>query len=413
VVSGGQGGEIDKRCRSGFNVTMMRMESNRRRRAETQPRVRGWRRSNWFALVIVAALAMLGVQCEPGGKPDIVVQNISNNEHASEYPCVVCDGVGHVVLAWTDDDGGDEVIMYVEKDEGGEWSPPQRMVDMPTGQRNVSLCYDRVGTLHAAWAQFFGPGPRFGWNIAYSHRPRGGTWAVAETLTYGVAVEPRISVDTTGAVHVLFADAGYGSNICYASRSTSGIWSSVYVLRGDYQGLGAPVLGVLADGTCVAAWVEQDNNVHWSIRTPAAGWQQPATMPADGNGAWVTTLAAARDVCYQVYMDTKAKVVALTHDLTWTASDTSFPDRGGYALAACIDTDGDPAVATATTVGGQALRVAVRVGSQNWRSCLVDSEYGVSSGLSLAVGPSGTMHLAWSSQDYPAEGEVYYAQVVW
>jgi hypothetical protein len=397
---------------------MLHVEFSRRRRAGVRPRMQGrpWGNAssiNWFALATVAAIAALGVQCEPSDKPDIIVQNISNNASYSRYPCIVCDDAGHVVLAWTDVvDDSLEAICSVEKDEGGEWGERQVIHGSPYGARAPSLCFDNSGTLHAAWSQFLPPSPRYGWNIMYSRRPRGGDWAVPETITYGVAVQPRIAVGQDGIVHLIFADMGYGSNLCYSQRDTNGIWSPVEVVRDRYRVVGYWSVGALADGSCIAAWVDSNVTIIWSHRPADGVWSEPTAQPTTGLGLWAA-MAAGHGACYLLYSDHEAKLVTLDSGPAWSPPDTTMPYQEAVYLGACVSAEGEPAVVSGTGGGRWGVWASIRRGSDGWRQCRVDNEHWPSNNTSIAVGPSGTLHVAWDSQDYPAAEEVFYAQVTW
>lgn len=361
--------------------------------------------------VVVAAIGALGVQCEPSDKPDIIVQNISNNASYSRYPCIVCDDAGHVVLAWTDVvDDSLEIICSVEKDEGGEWGERQIIHGSPYGARAPSLCFDNSGTLHAAWSQFLPPSPRYGWNIMYSRRPRGGDWAVPETITYGVAVQPSVAVGQDGIVHLIFADMGYGSNLCYSQRVTNGIWSPVEVIRDGYRALDYWSLGVLDDGTCIAAWLDSGPAIAWSSRYAGGRWREPQTLLNPGH--W-SALATGCGRCYLFYSDLDGWLAELDTGLAWSQPDSTLPHHEGGYVSMCVKPDGEPAVASGTSNNRWGVWASVRRADDGWRQCQVDNEHWPSNNTSIVVGPGGTLHIAWDSQDGEDEEEVFYAQVVW
>jgi hypothetical protein len=100
------------------------------------------------------------------------------SDSMSYNPWIACDANGHVVLAWTRNVGGREDVWCVEKGSGGDWSQPANLSRSggEGGSRNVSLCYDRSGVLHAAWSQHVG----FAWVIFYTRREP--NWTAPELL---------------------------------------------------------------------------------------------------------------------------------------------------------------------------------------------------------------------------------------
>jgi hypothetical protein len=331
-------------------------------------------------------------------EPGIEIENISNNQSESYYPCIACSRDGRVALAWSDYTTGWEEIWLVEKERDGQWTEPFNLSRAGTanGSRGVSLCFDPDGTLHAAWSQ----GVRSGWAIVYTQRPLGGEWSVPETLFYGTPVEPYIGVDASGRVHLLFMNLSGTWTVCYANRDPAGGWSSVQKLSVHYSPHGFAI-AVFDDGTVIAVWDDWTKfplRSVWSERTSSGEWSPPRVVYDTVSGFCLPVLAsngsvAALAVRAEYY---HATVMTRQRDGDWSEPDTFCRTRNAGALSIAVDRQGRVFLGF-DNAGEPALRLARR--SEGWTQVKVNDSLFPSS-TTLAVDGDGRAHLAWSSEAY-------------
>jgi len=325
-------------------------------------------------------------------------------------PWIACDASGHVVLAWTRNVGGREDVWYVEKDSGGDWSQPANLSRSggEWGSRCVSLCYDRNGVLHAAWSQSVG----LAWVIFYTRREPNGNWAVPETIVHGVAVEPSIGVDSSGFVHLLFEDIGYGFNPCYVRRHPTAGWGQVSVLRDKYRCLHA-AFGVRPDGRCIVVYDDKDSaRTYWqSCRDDT--WTLPTLLDSVSRSRAFFAMAAQGGTVYFAQNGGLNQMWIWTYrdDTGWRGPDTSCPQSHAPSIISLGAPDDSILVVGWKDASSSKLRLARR--TSRWSIPVVvtgaDSTHPTWR-TSLAVSPDGLVHLTWAG---PSAGssKIYYTSV--
>ncbi len=373
-------------------------------------------------LLLVFFVLACGSLCRrPETRPQVV--NISNSDSAALKPSIACDASGNLAIAWTDSRDGSEDIWLTEKAPGGDWSAPYNVSQggSPNGARNVSLCFDKEGGLHAAWSQYFSVSGQGGWAIAYAHRPVGGSWAETETIFHGMASMPKVGVDDSGSVHLLFKDMVTGGyDACYATRSSSGTWQPVQVLNPGLPCSDA-LIAVRGDGTCSAAFVAfvapdsgYSYNLYWCRKPPDGGWHAPELVEARRDGISFPALTTDNVNAYLGYHRGAGTIVVHTlADSSWTGADTLCPEseraslisiapdtRGGLVLAWGDYSTLELKIAGWNEGWTRAITAAGPDTARTWRT------------TSVVVGPDRQVHVTWDSDwRTPSPSEVFYARV--
>src|SRR5207248_1920744 len=104
---------------------------------------------------------------------------------------------------------------------GGDWSAFQPLGATAMGVSDVHVAIDLAGAAAVAWQDTMSPST-FIANV--SARPAGGSFGVPETLSGGDV--PRVGIDASGNVTLLYAIAGFGcSDVAFAVRK-AGIWGA-------------------------------------------------------------------------------------------------------------------------------------------------------------------------------------------
>jgi len=365
------------------------------------------------SLMLALLLIFLGSLCrKPEYKPEIV--NISSDACLSERPCIARSGDGRLAIGWTGAKTGYEDIWLVEKAQGGNWSAPENISNAgrANGSRSVSIEYDALGTLHAAWSQYMAVGLG-SWVIIYSQKPRDGIWATAETIRQGTAVLPHIAVDTAGIVHLAFEDmVGGRSTVHYTTRHPAAGWGQTEVLSDPCSAVDCD-LAVLADGTSIAVWE------NWSIipaevfrteRRSSGEWTQPVSAhsyPGYGLNPQLATDGRRVALAFGVAL-AKPVIAVMTRDVAtgWSDPDTSCAVHIPGSPSVAYDSLGRVFLAWGNE---PELRVARRDGS--WSQTVVSDSL-MPSGTSIVADEHGRAHVAWRSQPvFEDPGEIYYSEV--
>ena len=365
-------------------------------------------------LTLAVMLALVSGSLCHNQNPPVDIECITPSDSMSYNPWIACDANGHVVLAWTRNVGGREDVWYVEKDSGGDWSQPANLSRSggEWGSRMVSLCYDRSGTLHAAWSQSV----RIAWVIFYTRREPNGIWAVPETIVHGLAVRPSIGVDSSGSVHLLFEDYGYGFDACYARRDPTAGWGPVSVLRNRYHA-GDAALGVRPDGRCIVVYSETDSGharerTYWlSCRSDT--WTPPMlldsltrtnsfyAMAAQGGTVYFAQNGGLNDMWVWTYRD----------ETGWIGPDSLCPQSHAPSMISLAAPDDSILVVGWEEVSSSRLMVARRTSRWSIPAVVTGADStNPTWRTSLAVAPDGLVHLTWAG---PSAGssKIYYTSV--
>jgi hypothetical protein len=361
--------------------------------------------------VVLAVMLVLvsGSLCH-NPNPPVDIECITPSDSMSYNPWIACDANGHVVLAWTRNTGGREDVWYVEKDSGGDWSQPTNL-SMSGGQwgsRSVSMCYDREGILHAAWSQAVGPY----WVILCARREPNGRWALPEIIVHGLAVVPSIGVDSSGSVHLLFEDIGYGFNPCYAHRDPTSGWGPVSVLRDNYRCYHA-AFGVRTDGRCIVVYDDKDSSRTYWRSCRGDTWTSQMLLDSVSITRAFFAMAAQGGSVYFAQNGGRNHVWIWTYrdDTGWTGPDSLCPQDYAPSMISLGAPDDSNLVVGWKDASSSKLRVARR--TSRWSIPVVVT--GADSThprwrTSLAVAPDGLVHLTWAG---PAAGssKIYYTSV--
>jgi hypothetical protein len=361
-------------------------------------------------LLLLVSLALTSGSLCHNPNPHVDIECITPSDSMSYNPWIACDASGHLVLAWTRNVGGREDVWYVEKDSGGDWSQPVNLSQSggEWGSRNVSLCHDRGGTLHAAWSQSVG----LAWVIFYTRRVPNGSWAVPETIVHGIAVRPSIGVDSAGSVHLLFEDFSYGFDVCYARRDPTAGWGPVSVLH-KRNHAGNAALGVRPDGRCLVAYDDLDSaRTYWrSCRGDT--WTSPMLLDSASITRSFFAMAAQGGTVYFAQNGGRNHMWIWTYrdETGWVGPDSLCPQGHAPSMISLAALDDSVLAIGWEDARSSKLRVARR--ASRW-SIPVEATGADSTHptwrTSLAVAPDGLAHLAWAG---PSAGSsrIYYTSV--
>ena len=202
--------------------------------------------------------------------------NVRVNDDATvadqDFPTIAVDEHDHVHVAWEDSRNGDYDIYYAHSVDGGVSFSVNRRVNNDVGegdQFDPAIAIGPDGTLHLAWQDGRNA---IGYDIYYAISTDGGvtfsTNVRVNDETLGDQVDPDIGVDSTGRVHVAWADNRDGPyQIYYANSTDSGGSFSASQLIG-YGGKGnniTPALAAVGSNQVHVAWVQHLTDIPYYI----------------------------------------------------------------------------------------------------------------------------------------------------
>jgi len=174
---------------------------------------------------------------ETWGDVELVSSESSDNAYK---PVMIVDSSGNVHVAWNDvtDYGGadtDGDVFYKRRTAAGSWSTTEVVSNCDTHAANPGISVDGTGAVHIVWQERH---PTSGYDINY--RVKTISWSSIQNISLNdtaYSSEPVIDTDTFGNVHVAWMDdynydaCGTDSDIFYrrwASHNSS--WLAVDVL---------------------------------------------------------------------------------------------------------------------------------------------------------------------------------------
>ncbi len=230
--------------------------------------------------VIFLAGVILNSSCHkalPLPEPQYDPRNISRNDTYSVGPSIAVGPDGTAYVVWMD--GGhneyDPSRLYFRyKPSGGEWSEVEILTDTTRDAWAPHIAVDPSNNLHLVW-ESDDPTPGV-WrsNIHYRMRSPSGEWSDVEVLSNtGTALQPRIAIDPSGTVHVVWND---GLKMKYAKRRPDGVWEGpeigpIYIENPD---IAVDVEG----GLHLITEEGGGNDINYLYRSPSGEWSEPVNV---------------------------------------------------------------------------------------------------------------------------------------
>jgi hypothetical protein len=188
-----------------------------------------------------------------GGASWSGTKRLTWNSGSSVYPVITVDSSNNIHLVWYDYTPGDSEIFYKRSTNGGvNWSSIKRLTWNAGGSLYPTIAVDSSKNVHVVWHDYTAGNVE----IFYKRSTDAGvTWGAIKRLTWnsGESFAPRIAIDSSNNIHVVWFDFTPGNAEIFYKRSTDvgKTWSSVKRLT-----------WTSAESRDSAVAVDPSNNIH-------------------------------------------------------------------------------------------------------------------------------------------------------
>ena len=166
----------------------------------------------------------------------------------------------------------------------GAWSPAGALV-APAEHSEVSspvLAADNKGGLHLVWVQSEYRQGRQLTTIQYANKPAGGDWTAGQSISGPAyrASGPLLTVDATGAVHVIWSDNSRSqqhAELLYAVHSPDGMWAAPTSILNNVARLDSR-RALLSVGTSDLVLVWGYSPLQFAVKPAGGAWTAPGTI---------------------------------------------------------------------------------------------------------------------------------------
>jgi BNR repeat-containing family member len=191
-----------------------------------------------------------------GGTSWGAVQRLTWTSGNSRSPSIAIGPSDAVHVVWEDYSPGNVELYYKRSADGGaSWSAAQRITWTSGSSGSPSIAIDSSNAIHVVWAAEI-PGDL---ELFYKKSTNGGDdWGTAQRLTWnsGSSSSPSMAIDSGQAIHIVWMDSTPGDPEIYYRKSTNGgaAWSSVQRLTWNSGNSYFPVMAIDSTDTIHIVW---------------------------------------------------------------------------------------------------------------------------------------------------------------
>jgi len=227
-------------------------------------------------------------------------RNISRTETASGGPKIGIDPFGTIHVVWEEAPEREwkwsqrRQIYYIYKTPAGEWSEPYGLTDSTKMSIDVQMGIDLFGNVHLVWEEFEWGSDSLVHNsrIYYRMRSSSGEWSDIEVISGEGAEQPRIAIDPSGTVHVVWLQ---GMGLKYRSKSIGGSWGPCETLPVGSQGAINPSICTDANGGMHVVYEAGNDDIKYLYRSPTGEWSEPTNVSQSQYTSWFGHVAVDED----------------------------------------------------------------------------------------------------------------------
>ena len=207
-----------------------------------------------------------------------VPKNVSNTSGGSYLPDIAVDSSGNINVVWWDNDSGNREIYFSRSEDGGStWSALINLSSTSAESDYPFIALDSLGNISVVWEEGAPPGEIF----FRRSTDNGASWSAAVNISNnsGDSGSPKISVDSSGNINVVWMDNDPGNRDTYftCSEDNGATWSQVKNVSNSTDDSFNPDIAIDNSGNINIVWRENATNfdVYYSRSTNNGGsWSQ-------------------------------------------------------------------------------------------------------------------------------------------
>ncbi|HPB30974.1 MAG TPA: hypothetical protein PLB62_05925 [Candidatus Sumerlaeota bacterium] len=238
-----------------------------------------------------------GAWTHPVGLSD----NISPDGQSAQNPKVAMDDNGNAIIVWNEYDGSRQQIFKSEY-RGGVWTHPTGLLDNISPDGSAAefphVAMDNNGNAIIVWHQSDGSK-----NQIFMSEYRKGTWTYPGSIMDNIspdgqnALGAQAAMDNNGNALIVWSQADGSTVQIFMSEYRDGVWTHPKVpshnISPDGQSAGAPRVAMDDNGNAIIAWQQSDGSKFQIFKSEyrSGVWRHPADLfdniSPDGQDVWI------------------------------------------------------------------------------------------------------------------------------
>ncbi|MHA1301501.1 MAG: hypothetical protein ACTSO9_18925 [Candidatus Helarchaeota archaeon] len=183
----------------------------------------------------------------------------------SLYPTIAVDSLGNVHVAWSNQSVSNCDILYKKWNATHGWSTAERVTPYSSSNRAVKpqIAVDGSNTVHFVWEN--GSASQQNYQVFYRYWDPIGGWSTIELVTPGTSISdtyPRIAVNSSGTVHIVYQNETTGPNfyVYYRRKHPDYGWSSEILISSESSGYSKrPQIAIDSSNNAHVVWFDTAN----------------------------------------------------------------------------------------------------------------------------------------------------------
>jgi hypothetical protein len=182
-------------------------------------------------------------------------KRLTSTSGSSIHPAIMVDASDNIHVLWADETPGNYEIYYTKSTNGGgAWGSPKRLSWNSENSYNPAIETDSTN-IHIVWDDY-SPGKH---QIYYRKSTNsGGTWGGTKRLTWntGSSLRPSIAVDSSSTIYVVWEDSAPGNTEILYKISTNGgaNWSNTKRLSWNSGSSNSPKIAIDSSDRISVVW---------------------------------------------------------------------------------------------------------------------------------------------------------------
>lgn len=331
--------------------------------------------------------------------------NISQLDGYSHQASVISGDDGTLHVMWVEAAGAsyaETSLFYSQSNGEGSWSQPVQVSGPWSGDPQMAT--GQGGRVYAVWTQNYS-------RIYFSQKSANGEWSSPVMISnpaQGDAHQPRLAIDATGAVHVIWTMPNYYQPpVSYTRRDANGTWSAPVIISDpSLSGGWNAQLVVEQSGVVHVVWMD-DGRIFYTTRNTSGSWSPPQQIFA---GSFAHLAIDSSGVVHLIWTHDRNILYAQKPRAgSWSQAETAFTEANDWAASdqwdVAVESTNVVHIVVVPRSDSSVLVYLRRAGNNQWSTPYVLANVSSFEKPSATLSDDGTFHVSW--QDVQ---EIYYAR---